>query len=624
MPGTLMLPRPGPVSPFQLILDRWRRGPTESVRDRGGIPQTDDALWNYIHEIWEVAIPRLAVCPGHVAPFTAFADAYFARDSMLVWEASRGLGGKSFLLALLGLAIACTRGGDVNILGGSGQQSQRVHEYMTRAWAAPKAPREYLRSDPIQIKTRLADGSVIQALLASSTSVRGPHCPTLLLDECLPASTLIATPVGDVALGDMCAGDYVWSVDASGDLFPSVVSQIRFTGIKQTLRFIFERDIVLDVTANHPLLTTEGWMYAGEIAASRSEGLRGPHTQEPRSAPMVASTLGSLRVVAIERGPIVPVYNMTVEATHNFIANRIVVHNCDEFELKLFDAALGQTMAQPHRPAVTVMSSTHQYPDKTMTEIKKRAAIHGWSCSAWCYRETLQPHGWLEPAEVDRKRREVPAAMFRSEYDLQEPSTEGRAIDPEAVTACFQRGLGQCEGRPREYLEFEPPLHGLRYAHGADWAKEQDFTEIVTLRCDVLPYRVVAYERMQRLPWPQMVARFDTRVMRYNLGEGTWKACHDKTGLGNVVEGYLEHAVDGITMVGRGRADLFSEFIAAVERGEIISPFITSLESQVRFCTHADLYGAGHPPDGFVALALAYHAVGLFVAHGKIAGTWGR
>ena len=92
---------------------------SDSHQSAWTLPQNDAELWAYVAKTWGISIPRTAVCPDHVAPFTAFADAYFARDSMIVWEASRGLGGKSFMLSILGLTIACTRGGDVNILGGS-------------------------------------------------------------------------------------------------------------------------------------------------------------------------------------------------------------------------------------------------------------------------------------------------------------------------------------------------------------------------------------------------------------------------------------------------------------------------------------------------------------------------
>ena len=50
----------------------------------------------------------------------------------------------------------------------------------------------------------------------------------------------------------------------------------------------------------------------------------------------------------------------------------------------------------------------------------------------WCWKETQEPNGWLSPAQVQRKRSEITAQMWRTEFDLQEPTAEGRAIDPDA------------------------------------------------------------------------------------------------------------------------------------------------------------------------------------------------
>ena len=50
--------------------------------------------------------PGLVRRAGHVAPAQAFCDALFARDSVVLWIASRGFGGKTSLLALLAAANA--------------------------------------------------------------------------------------------------------------------------------------------------------------------------------------------------------------------------------------------------------------------------------------------------------------------------------------------------------------------------------------------------------------------------------------------------------------------------------------------------------------------------------------
>lgn len=273
-------------------------------------------------------------------------------------------------------------------------------------------------------------------------------------------------------------------------------------------------------------------------------------------------------------------------------------------DLAILDAALGQPMSSATVRAHTVLSSTHQYPDGTMTEVLRRAAERGHAIFEWCFKETLEPHGWLSQAEVERKRLELPATMWQVEIELQEPAAEGRAIVTDAVEWMFAADHGQYAGLDGEYIETEAPSTHHEYATGADWAKQTDWTVIVTLRVDCKPARVVAFERIQRLPWPVMVARLDARLKRF-----PGSACHDGTGLGNVVDDLLTQPAMPVQMVGRDRAELFSEYIAGIERHEITSPRIDWMHKEHRYCRRDDLFKTGgHPPDSFVAGAMAYRA----------------
>jgi hypothetical protein len=418
-----------------------------------------ETLKLFLKKAWGVSIPDVQICLDHSTPWRAFCDAYFARHSMSVWHGSRGFAGKSFLLATLGLTEACTLKGDVNILGGSGLQSKRVHDYMHNFWLRKQAPKKLLLSDPKKMSTRLTWGNSIQALLASQNSVRGPHPQRMRLDE------------------------------------------------------------------------------------------------------------------------------------------------VDEMSIEIFDAAMGQTMASEDCSAQTVASSTHHNAIGTMTEILKRAAEKGWPVHKWCYRETLKPHGWLNPDEVMRKKGETTKLQWDVEYELGEPSHESRAIMTEAVEVMFDRKLGVFDGGVQQYIEIEPPVEGATYATGGDWARDVDWTIIITLRTDVFPLRVVAFLRTGRRPWPFMIKMFDDRIDRYG---GT--ACHDATGLGNVIDDYIKSDAEGVVMVGKDRDALFTDYILAIEKGEIECPFITFMEGEHKYATVDDLYGSGHPPDTIVAGAMAYRA----------------
>lgn len=162
----------------------------------GRLPATDDELWWAIYGLWGMRIPRIAVCAEHVAPFTALADAYFARHPVAIWLASRGLGGKSRTLAALGSTEAALLGCEVTILGGSAAQSQNVHVATQDNWNWYGAPRNLLQS-PNRYETVLNNGGHLRTLTASQTSVRGPHPPRLRIDEV----DEVPIPIIDAALG---------------------------------------------------------------------------------------------------------------------------------------------------------------------------------------------------------------------------------------------------------------------------------------------------------------------------------------------------------------------------------------------------------------------------------------
>lgn len=424
--------------------------------------RTEKQLASFLWRAWGVRIPAKRVCPTHCSPWEVFADCYFGRTPVAVLKASRGFGGKSFLAAVLGTTEAVTLACDVNVLGGSGQQAIRILEGEARLWSAPGAPYKLLASEPAQRHTRLTNGATIQALMASQTSVRGPHPARLRVDE------------------------------------------------------------------------------------------------------------------------------------------------VDAMKLGLLDAALGQPMDQGGVVAQTLLASTHQNDRGTMSEcIKRSAEMKGWRFYEYCYRETMEPHGWLTRSQVARSKATMPAALWRTEVEGQEPNPEGRAIDPDAVEAMFRTSLGEYAGRDGQYIEVEAPLEQARYSTGADWARKVDRTIITTIRWDVKPARVVAYEQMQRRPWPQMIGRFDERVKRY-----PGAAAHDGTGIGDVVHGTMKTAARAVMFVGRERQDLLTEYIEAVERGEIASPKIETAYSEHKYASNDDVYagGTGHLPDSLASYALAYFA----------------
>lgn len=276
-------------------------------------------------------------------------------------------------------------------------------------------------------------------------------------------------------------------------------------------------------------------------------------------------------------------------------------------DLDIFDAAMGQTMSARGIAPQTVCSSTHHNPDGTFTEVLKRASERDWPVFEWCYRENLQKNGgWLEDAEVERKRREVPKAMFLIEYDLQKPSPKTRAIDPECVKALFDKELGEYRGVENKEIRIVEPFHLLEFYTGTDWARDEDWTIIHTMEETATgqPDKLAAWKRMGRRPWPHMIEAHNSRVHEYG-----GPSEHDATGVGEVCDDFL--TVDSVGFDFRhrkNRDEMLANYIAAIESGKLIYPMIEYAFLEHLYATTNDLYGSGHLPDTISAAALSWRA----------------
>jgi len=436
-------------------------------------PKNEEELWWLTQALWGHKIPRTKVCPDHDAPFDAFATAYFEREPMILIHGSRGLAGKSRTLSILGLTKAAIKGADVNILGGSLNQSNNIHQTMRDAWDSRHAPKYMVQDDSMTL-IKLRNGAKIRPLTASQKTVRGPHPPFLLLDE------------------------------------------------------------------------------------------------------------------------------------------------IDEMDQSILDAALGQPMPQKNWlgeivQAQTTMSSTWQYADKTFAEMYRRFQEENLPIYTWCYRETSNPvDGWLDPSFIEQKKREIPAEMWRVEYELGEPSIGNRAFDSEAVERTFSlpppsETTTVKVAKDFEQYKFAEYSETSDYVIAADWAKEQDFTVVTVWDVTHMPVKKVYHLKMRRRPYPVMINYFDQLMRKYRA-----EAIHDATGLGGVVADLIDSRAYGFKMTGEKRDNMLSEYVAAVENDKVRCPRVESDYKAHLYASVEDLYSRAkefHLPDEVCSSALAWHIV---------------
>lgn len=167
-------------------------------------PKTPDALHAWLREAVHVDVPRRSVVPGHSAPFDYLVHAYFEgrarrdgeepRDAgspprphsvgpidCVVW-ANRG-GGKTFLGAVATMLDLLFKPGiEVRLLGGSLEQSKRMHAYLRGLFKSP-AIAHLVDGRMTSRRLRLSNGSEVELLAQSHASVRGTRVQKLRCDE---------------------------------------------------------------------------------------------------------------------------------------------------------------------------------------------------------------------------------------------------------------------------------------------------------------------------------------------------------------------------------------------------------------------------------------------------------
>lgn len=158
-------------------------------------PKNEDELHAWIRETLGLTVPRAARVPGHTAPFEYLVHAFFEGRvrplisavtgkpilDCVVW-ANRG-GGKTFLGAVATvLDLVFKPGVEVRILGGSLEQSKRMHAHLRALFSLE--PLEPLVAGRItETKLSLTNGSRVELLAQSQASVRGTRPQKLRCDE---------------------------------------------------------------------------------------------------------------------------------------------------------------------------------------------------------------------------------------------------------------------------------------------------------------------------------------------------------------------------------------------------------------------------------------------------------
>lgn len=285
----------------------------------------------------------------------------------------------------------------------------------------------------------------------------------------------------------------------------------------------------------------------------------------------------------------------------------------DEMEWDIYTASLGQAMRQPNALGVemneyVVKSSTWQRIDGTMSKVVAEHRERGLPVFTFCFREQMRPHGWMEPAFIERKKAGVPEEFWRVEYELGEPSGDTSVFDVARLREVFTEQTELKEFSRHSLHDdlwvYEAPDRRGAYAMGVDLAKTKDWTVAIVARVDVDPIRIVAVKKVGRIPWPEIIDQLKHLRWQYQEAE----MGHDGTGLGSVVTDLLEGYSRRYLFIGEQRKKLLNEMIANVEDRRYLFPLGNPLYDKFRATKLEDVWSQtlvnSHLPDETAAMAV--------------------
>jgi len=164
-------------------------------------------------------------------------------------------------------------------------------------------------------------------------------------DECVSGDTIIYTEKGKIRIDDIdrYGCKYVLSHNGKQTVW-SRVNAFLPQGKKQTIEITFKSGRTIKCTKNHLLMTKFGWKEAGQI----------------KTKDKVLGLTKYDEIVSIKKSHQEQVYDITVDKTHCFFANDVLVHNCQYWASETCQTIADYSVAARYRYAF----SATPYRDK--------------------------------------------------------------------------------------------------------------------------------------------------------------------------------------------------------------------------------------------------------------------
>lgn len=139
-------------------------------------------------------------------------------------------------------------------------------------------------------------------------------------DKCFPYSALIDTPYGKIQIGDLSAGQMVWSF-RDGVMVKRPITKKLDKGMSRIMEITFgEGESKIRCAPVHSFLTNMSYVALPDLAVGDSIVHVTQHGENLRRITSIVDT-----------GKVEPVFNLYTQCEHNFIVDGYVAHNFTRF-----------------------------------------------------------------------------------------------------------------------------------------------------------------------------------------------------------------------------------------------------------------------------------------------------
>lgn len=371
-------------------------------------------------------------------------------------------------------------------------------------------------------------------------------------------------------------------------------------------------------SVRHPPISTGSHAHQAALLSQTQETLHSLGGVWSKHADVGYPTPGDFtteetEVVSVEPWGDDVVYDIAVRNHHNFIANGIVVHNCDLAEWGHIETTRGlptEDVTRPDARTHILYASTYHVYNGTMSRLIKELRAKGFPVFSWCVFEQMEENGgFITRRYLADKMRTYSKIKWDIEYMNNGPIAGVPILDPAMLAHRFDPTYGSVPGLPNVPWELtDTPSKMTRHYHGIDWAKAEHWTVFDTLIRADKGFQQAAWYRTGRKPWPE-ISRDAARHVHRFLGP----VAHDATGVGAAMDDWLvEHRVprSRISGINWRKTTLIKEmataYVGALQSGEIVGPDIEFAKSEHEYLTEAMLYDDDHCPDSVAAAMMAY------------------